>query len=212
MKSLNKLTSLKCVVKEQFYISKINSCKNDPAKLWKVINEILDSKPKTEKQASYYSQLVYSVVTDLDNAITDLKEISDMFNDFLVNIGPILCSKFRTSSTHHSALDGVKPSLKAFFFEHITPAEVFCMINQLNSKKANGLENIAVKYYRPKLANEYTLIFLMKFLIHVHCTVQGLFSYELKLAKVRLFQSSKVGVTLLQIITDRFLCYHLLQK
>ena len=57
-KYLNKLTSLKRVAKEQFYISQINSCKNDPAKLWKVVNEILDSQPTSRRP-------ITRVVTDL---------------------------------------------------------------------------------------------------------------------------------------------------
>ena len=52
-KYLNELTSLKHVAKEQFYISRINSCKNDPAKLWKVVNEILDSKPTSRRSNNY---------------------------------------------------------------------------------------------------------------------------------------------------------------
>ena len=59
---------------------------------------------------------------------------------------------FGTSFTRHSALDSVKSRLKSLFFEPITPAVVFRMIHHLNTKKANGPENIAVKYY--KLANE----------------------------------------------------------
>ena len=73
---MNKLTSLKRVAKEQSYISQINSCKNDPAKLWKVVNEISDSKPTSKRP-------ITRVVTDLDNAVTDLKEISEAFNDLL---------------------------------------------------------------------------------------------------------------------------------
>ena len=108
-KYLNKLTSQKRVAKEQFYISQINSCKNDPAKLWKVVNEILDSKPTSRRP-------ITRVITDLDNAPTDLKEISEALNDFFAKIGPTLCSKFGTSSTRHSAIVSVKSSMKFFFF------------------------------------------------------------------------------------------------
>ena len=122
-KYLNKITPLKRVAKEQFYISQIglNSCKNDPAKLWKVVDdvdEILDSKPTSRRP-------VTRVVTDLDDAVTDLKEVSEAFNDFFANIGPTLCSKFGTSSTRHSALDSVKSSLKSLSFEPITLLRFF---------------------------------------------------------------------------------------
>ena len=67
---------------------------------------------------------------------------------FFANIGPILRSKFGTTSTRHSALDSVKSSLKSLFFQPITPAELFHKINLINSKKANDPENIAVKYFK----------------------------------------------------------------
>ena len=54
------------------------------------------------------------------------------------------------------------------------------MIHHLNTKKANGLENIAVKYY--KLANEYICSFLNE--IFNTCALQGIFPHDLKLAKV----------------------------
>ena len=80
----------------------------------------------------------------------------------------------------HSALDSVKSSLKSLFFEPITAAEVFRMIHHLNTKKANGPENIAVKYY--KLANEYICSFFRE--IFNTWALQGIFPHELKLAKV----------------------------
>ena len=54
------------------------------------------------------------------------------------------------------------------------------MIHHLNTKKANGLKNIAVKYY--KLANEYICSFLNE--IFNTCALQGIFPHDLKLAKV----------------------------
>ena len=54
------------------------------------------------------------------------------------------------------------------------------MIHHLNTKKAIGPENIAVKYY--KLANDYICSFLSE--IFYTCTLQGIFPHELKLAKV----------------------------
>ena len=106
-KYLNKLASLKRVAKEQSYASQINSCKNDPVKLWKVFNKILDSKPTSRRP-------ITRVVANLDNAVTDIMEISEAFNNFLANIGPTLCSKFGTSSTRHSALDKCKVKLEFF--------------------------------------------------------------------------------------------------
>ena len=61
----------------------------------------------------------------------------------------------------------------------LLPAEVFRMINQLNSRKANSPENIAVKY---KLANECISNFLSE--IFNLCALQGVFPHKLKLAKV----------------------------
>ena len=54
------------------------------------------------------------------------------------------------------------------------------MIHHLNTKKANGPENIAVKYY--KLANEYICSFLST--IFNTCALQGIFPHELKLAEI----------------------------
>ena len=94
-------------------------------------------------------------MTEHDTTITDFKEISNAFNNFFVNIGPIVNSKFgfRQTVNPRTALDNASSNLKSFFFEVITPAEIFTTINQLNSTKANGPENISVKFH--KLASAF---------------------------------------------------------
>ena len=70
--------------------------------------------------------------------ITDKNAIVQKFNDFLVNIGPILA----TNTNHKEYLSGDYPDSFALFLT--TPQEVIKATNELANKTSAGYDNISV--------------------------------------------------------------------
>ena len=81
-------------MKRKYYGSRINNCKNNSAKLWKTLKELL---PNAKSGGS-----INSVVDKKNGArCTEHKDIADSFNYFFANIGKQLASNFvATDSTH----------------------------------------------------------------------------------------------------------------
>ena len=105
-------------------------------------------------------------------------EISNILNDYFVNIGPNLSAIINNQSM--SSIGNISCSVNSFFFLPIVPMEVYRESHNLNSKKAEGPEGIPVQFYKD--ANECILVFLCK--LFNACVQIGFFPSALKLAKV----------------------------
>ena len=78
-----------------------------------------------------------------DKQMTENKdEISNILNDYFVNIGPNLSAKINNQSM--SSTSNISCSVNSFFFLLIVPMEVHREIHNLNSKKTEGPEGIPV--------------------------------------------------------------------
>ena len=182
-KYLNKLTSIKRLAKERYYTSQLLKHKQDVTKLWTIINELLD-------QSKRCSNTTIHKLTTIDNKYVESQsEISNILNDYFVNVGANLSAKadignFSTTKLNNS----LSSNVHSCFFQPVVPLEVHQVIQNLNSKKAAGPENILIKYY--KLASEWIANFLSKYFNK--CIEHGYFPSALKLAKVNpVFKSGK---------------------
>ena len=114
-----------------------------------------------------------------------------ILNDYFVNIGANLGGKadicnFSTTKFKNS----VSSNVHSCFFQPILPLEVHQVIQNLNSKKAAGPENIPIKYY--KLASEWNANFSSKYCNKCTAIEHSYFPSALKLAKVNpVFKSGK---------------------
>ena len=104
-------------------------------------------------------------------------EISNILNDYSVNIGPNLNAKINNQSKSSTSI--ISCSVNSFFLP-IVSMEVYREILNLNSKKAEGPEGLPVQFYKD--ANECISVFLCE--LFNACVQIGFFPSALKLAKV----------------------------
>ena len=131
----NKLTTIKRLAKEQYYTSQSLEHKSNISKQWAVINDLLG---KTTNQNNAIHKMLKH-----DKQMTKNKdEISNILNDYFVNIGPNLSAKINNQSM--SSIGNISCSVNSFFFLPIVPMEVYREIHNLNSKKAEGPEGMEV--------------------------------------------------------------------
>ena len=81
-------------------------------------------------------------------------EISNILNDYFVNIGPNWSAKINNKSM--SSTSNISCSVNSFL--PVVPMKVYRKIHNLNSKKAEGPEGIPVQFYKD--ANECISVFV----------------------------------------------------
>jgi len=105
----NKITHLKESLKQNYYRSKFENCRNDVKKTWKVINEIISTKTRKSKigAETYNTDLTnQNHCEELNKQFSKIgKNISSKndpppatFNDFLIESFPNLCTFPPTSA------------------------------------------------------------------------------------------------------------------
>ena len=132
----NKLTTIKRLAKEQYYTSQLLEHKSNISKQWAVINDLLGK--TTDQNNAIHKMLKH------DKQMTKNKdEISNILNDYFVNIGPNLSAKINNRSM--SSIGNILCSVNSFFLP-IVPMGVYREIHNLNLKKAEGPEGILFNF------------------------------------------------------------------
>ena len=130
----NKLTTIKRLAEEQYYTTQLLEHKSNISKQWAVINDLLG---KTTNQ----NNAVHKMLKHDKQMTKNKHEISNMLNDYFVNIGPNLSAKINNQSL--SSISDISCSVNSFFLL-IVPMKVYREIHNINSKKAEGPEGIPV--------------------------------------------------------------------
>ena len=91
----NYVNKFKLNLKNTFYSNEVDKSRDDPKKLWKKIKELIPN--QTDSKIS-------DMTIDDGSIISNKKKISNHFNDFFVNIGAKLASKFPTTDTSKKCL------------------------------------------------------------------------------------------------------------
>ena len=87
----NKLLSILKKEEKNYYRSEIHSNKNNLRKVWDIIKQVVNRK----KGSKIHEKFIHN-----DKEIADPKAIADGFNNYFVNIGPTLASKYLTAFFH----------------------------------------------------------------------------------------------------------------
>ena len=109
-KYLNVLTKTKRISKEKHYSTLLKENKNNMAKQWSVINEILRKKNKPRAQ-------INKLKTEDNCNITDRKDICNTLNNFFVNVGPTLAKNI-TSNTPKLASNSIPSNSNSLQFNN----------------------------------------------------------------------------------------------
>ena len=130
-KYLNKLTFIKRLAKEQYYTSQLLKHKQDISKQWSIINELLDQ----SKRCS--STTIHKLTTMANENIESKSEISNMLNNYFVNVGANLSAQAGTGNVKASFINKMPSNTHSCFFQPIVPLEVYQAIQDQNLKKSS---------------------------------------------------------------------------
>jgi hypothetical protein len=166
----NKLHHILRIAEREHYQELILNNKNNLRKTWAVMKEVINKKKSSVRVDHFMSN---------NRKITNNGEISNLFNDFFINIGTSLAQKIPPSN--HSALSymGI-PHNKSIFLQPVTRNEVIKLIHDLKTDSSCGWDEFSPKVMK------YSHLSLLDPLIHLInlSLAQGIFPDELKLAKV----------------------------
>ena len=169
----NKVTGLIRAAKEQYYKSAIDNHKNSKD-IWRYIREL----------GANSNHSTPNTLTTNGETVHDAEDISNMFNDYFVNLSKALLSD-NAEYTH--TLDILKcftrtklgPSHE-FSIKPITETEVFTMLSQLNINKSAGVDCLGPKLL---MLTAPVISKCVAYMINQSITC-GFFPDELKIAKV----------------------------
>ena len=131
----NKFTTLKRQSEKQYYGEKLEQAKSNLRETWKIIKNVMNkNQTVTVPQDSFRYK---------DSIIDNPQEISNKFNEFFVNIGPVLDSKIPQSEVDFNKFlsKGVDDS---FFIAPTSSDEIIRTIDSCKSKHSSGLDKIAM--------------------------------------------------------------------
>ena len=171
----NKLFHIKENAKKLHYYTLINENKNNTAKLWKTIKDIITLK------SSNNSKIPNKMHTYKTNCVQGPQAVSNLFNNFFTNIGITSALKItKPDKCNLQPISLISCNPKSFFLKPIVDEEILLRIRQLDSTKSSGTDGIPLKYVKMSA----TIITTILTNLHNHCITKGIFPKVLKIAKV----------------------------
>ena len=155
--------------KSNYYLYKFENCRSDSSSTWKVTNNILGRKNK--------SNIPPSLKHDSD-VVTDEMKICNIFNQYFVNVGSNLASTIHTNDLNPINNLGDRHQ-NSFSFMATTPQEVFNTIKKFDNKKSS-LNNIPI-FILKKIS--YIISPLLSDIFN-HSINDGIFPEKLKTGRV----------------------------
>ena len=136
----NRVSELIKLAKKETYKSKIEEGKSDPRNIWKLFNELGMSKKGSEGNSNMSLKLD-------DKFITNESDLTEIFNDYFVNIAsalkePNIDSDFEKHSNYVSTK---VPSDTEFKIPLTNQTFIKSFLSNLNVNKSTGLDNIGPK-------------------------------------------------------------------
>ena len=166
----NKLNHLLRISKRRYYIDLMEQNKNNLAKSWKIIKQIIN---KRKNNATSNSQFIHD-----GKLIENSHDIANSFNDFFINVGPTLAQKI--PQTNKNAREYLPvPMLKSLFLSPVTEQEVMSLITMLKhtSPGWDEVDSRVIKEVAIEISEPLTYII-------DRSIITGQIPSELKLAKV----------------------------
>jgi len=122
--------------KQNYYEQQILLDKNDPKKLWKTINSILEFNPRSKSS-------IERIVDETGNKLSNPRDIANTFDQYFCNIGPELA---KTITPPTSASSNFSHSCTSIFsLMDTSMEEVICGIDYLKIGKALKVDDIPTK-------------------------------------------------------------------
>ena len=132
VKYRNKLKTVLNLAKENFYESKFNAVDGNIRKTWSILNNITDRNKTDTLSTTFVKDGIL---------ITCAKEIVKHFNDYFVNIGPLLAKDIPNVTKHFTDYLGTSPAKSLAMF--LTNSnEVIDHTHQLKNKSSFGTDGI----------------------------------------------------------------------
>ena len=166
----NKVVDMIKHAKKEYYKNQLSKAKGNMSKTWNVINTALG---KDNKKTN-----INKIVVE-NKCVTDEKAIPNLFNDYFVNVGHNLNSKFIARNNNHVGKYIIK-NIKSAFFKPISSDEIVKVVKDLKSNTSPGYDDIDIKVVK-------------KIIIHIcqplsaifnKCLDCGIFPDKLKIARV----------------------------
>lgn len=134
----NKLTNVIKKTKQNYYQNLINEKRSNTKELWKVVQEITKSNLKTND--------ITSLKNERGEIITDLKEITNEFNETFTNMGKNLAKKIKTNK---KSKFNKQLSINSLALLPTDSEEIKTIINQLKNNKSPGIDNLKAETLKP---------------------------------------------------------------
>ena len=147
----NYVNKLKSRLKGGYYANEIDNTRDDPKKLWKRIKQLIPDKNASCK--------IGDMTLEDGSVINDDKSISNHFNDFFINIGAKLVSKFPDTDASKINVNG---PINTFNFSLFSSTDVAKIISSLDTNKASGIDSISphlLKEGSPVLSSKLAFLF-----------------------------------------------------
>ena len=138
----NKVTSELRRVIESYFCNLIDENSNNPMKMWKTIDKVLNKSQcsTTPRSVMYESQ-----------HIEKQKGITEAFNNHFITIGPKLAEKIETEESDNPLkhfTNGNAPTAPSFEFQPITSDLIKNEIKKLKCNKSSGYDKISVQFVK----------------------------------------------------------------
>ena len=147
----NKLKKVLKAAEKKHHCDILIQNKTNSKKMWNVIKNVINRNKKTELQSKF--KLSDGTVT------TDLKLVTEKFNDFFVNVGPTLARKIPEQDRNPEYFMQSR-AVFSLYLEPVTETEVANLVNPLKSS-APGLYSISssiLKLVLPSICSPLTHI------------------------------------------------------
>ena len=129
--------------KRQFIINKLNENSSDPKQFWKEIQQNLHF-GKNKKTSTQFA------VKTTDNRVVTGKDSVEPLNDYYVNVGATLASKF-TAIWAPPKIPQIVPNIHLMTFRFIGTKEVLALVNGLKENKSSRIDGVNTKYLKDAL-------------------------------------------------------------
>lgn len=168
----NKLTYILRSAEKSYYCNKLEECRNDMKKTWKILNDVTKRKTKSNR---YQKEFVCDGIM-----INDGKTICNKFNDFFTNIGPNLAEKINPVPGIDYSIYMKEPLLNSMFLSEVSTEEIVRIVNNFKAKTSCGYDNINMSLVKNVIDCIATpLAYICKLSFN-----QGMFPDKMKIARV----------------------------
>jgi hypothetical protein len=170
LKYKNKLVSVIRMAEKNYYTNKLLEVKDNVAKTWKVMNEMIGRGP---------ARNTITQIKSNDSIIDEPEEIANKFNEFFVNVGPDLAKEIPPSNKRPSDfLKGNFPD--SMYISPTNEFEIMDIIKNLRNTNSKGSDDLPLSLIK---TCDFALSPILTYLNN-ESFLEGVFPDSLKIAKV----------------------------